>query len=191
MAFFRSIQVSEALPVLQGDGIYLRAPQMADFMEWATLRERSRAFLEPWEPTWPEDDLTRSAFRRRLKRYAEEMRGDLAYPFLVFRQPDNALIGGLTLTNVRRGVAQTCSLGYWVGHPMAAKGYMTRGVLAVIPFVFEGLRLHRIEAACIPTNEPSRRLLERTGFHREGYAREYLCINGLWQDHLLYARLQD
>ncbi len=191
MAFFRSIHVSEALPVIQGDGVYLRAPQMADFMEWATLRERSRAFLEPWEPTWPEDDLTRSAFRRRLKRYAEEMRGDLAYPFLVFRQPDNVLIGGLTLTNVRRGVALACSLGYWVGAPMAGKGYMTRGVRAVIPFVFDGLRLHRIEAACIPSNEPSRRLLERTGFHREGYAREYLCINGLWQDHLLYARLPD
>jgi ribosomal-protein-alanine N-acetyltransferase len=67
---------------------------------------------------------------------------------------------------------------------------MTRGVSALVPFAYEGLRLHRIEAACIPTNQPSIKLLERTGFKREGYAREYLCINGLWQDHLLYARLQ-
>jgi ribosomal-protein-alanine N-acetyltransferase len=190
MAFFRSIQVSETLPAVQGEGVFLRAAQMSDFPQWMALRERSRDFLTPWEPSWPEDDLTRASFRRRLKRYSEDMRGDLAYPFLLFRHSDNALLGGLTLTNIRRGVAQSGSLGYWIGAPYAHQGYMTRGVLALVPFAFEGLRLHRVEAACIPTNQPSIRLLERTGFRREGYAREYLCINGLWQDHLLYARLQ-
>ena len=189
MAFFRSIQVSETLPAVQGEGVFLRAAQMSDFPQWMALRERSRDFLTPWEPSWPEDDLTRASFRRRLKRYSEDMRGDLAYPFLLFRHADNTLLGGLTLTNIRRGVAQSGSLGYWIGAPFAHQGYMTRGVSALVPFAFEGLRLHRVEAACIPTNQPSIRLLERTGFKREGYAREYLCINGLWQDHLLYARL--
>jgi ribosomal-protein-alanine N-acetyltransferase len=190
MAFFRAIQVSETLPMVQGEGVYLRTAQMSDFPQWMALRESSRDFLTPWEPTWPEDDLTRPSFRRRLKRYSEDMRGDLAYPFLLFRQSDHALLGGLTLTNIRRGVAQSGSLGYWIGAPFAHQGYMTRAVSALVPFAFEGLRLHRIEAACIPTNQPSIRLLERTGFKREGYAQEYLCINGLWQDHLLYARLQ-
>ena len=190
MAFFRSIHVSEQLPVVQGDDVFLRAPQMTDFVEWAALREKSRDFLVPWEPTWPEDDLTRSAFRRRLRRYSEDMRGDLTYPFLLFRKSDNAMLGGLTLTNIRRGVAQAGSLGYWTGAPFAGQGYMSRGVAALIPFAFDALRLHRIEAACIPSNAPSIKLLERTGFKREGYAREYLCINGLWQDHLLYARLK-
>jgi ribosomal-protein-alanine N-acetyltransferase len=190
MAFFRSIQLSETHPIVQGDGVYLRAPQMSDFNAWAELRENSRDFLVPWEPTWPEDDLTKSSFRRRLRRYAEDMRADQAYAFLLFRKDGNALLGGITLTNVRRGVAQAGSMGYWVGAPFASQGYMTRGVSAVIPFAFDVLRLHRVEAACIPTNQPSIRLLERTGFVREGYAREYLCINGLWQDHLLYARLR-
>jgi ribosomal-protein-alanine N-acetyltransferase len=190
MAFFRSIQLSETHPVVQGDGVFLRAPQMADFNAWSALREQSRDFLVPWEPTWPEDDLTKSSFRRRLRRYAEDMRADQAYAFLLFRKDDNALLGGVTLTNVRRGVAQAGSMGYWVGAPFASQGYMTRGVSALIPFAFDVLRLHRIEAACIPTNQPSIRLLERTGFVREGYAREYLCINGLWQDHLLYGRVR-
>jgi ribosomal-protein-alanine N-acetyltransferase len=190
MAFFRSIQLSETHPVVQGDGVFLRAPQMADFNAWSALRDKSRDFLVPWEPTWPEDDLTRASFRRRLRRYAEDARGDQAYAFLLFRKDDHALLGGITLTNVRRGVAQAGSMGYWVGAPFAAQGYMTRGVSALIPFAFDVLRLHRIEAACIPTNQPSIRLLERSGFKREGYAREYLCINGLWQDHLLYARLR-
>jgi ribosomal-protein-alanine N-acetyltransferase len=191
MAFFRTVSSSESLPVIAGEGVILRAPQMADFTEWSALRELSRDFLTPWEPTWPTDDLTRGAFRRRLKRYAEDLRTDQAYPFFLFRKDDNVLVGGLTLSNIRRGVAQAGSLGYWTGAPFARRGHMTAAVRALIPFAFGALRLHRLEAACIPTNAASIRLLERTGFNREGLAREYLCINGVWQDHLLFARLND
>ena len=190
MAIFRSVSFSEQMPAVAGEGVYLRAPQSTDHADWAALREASRAFLTPWEPTWPSDDLTRSAFRRRLKRYAEDQRSDLAYAFLIFRSDDHALVGGLTLANIRRGVAQAGSIGYWIGVPFARKGYMSAAVRALIPFCFDSLRLHRIEAACIPSNVASIRLLEKTGFVREGYAREYLCINGIWQDHLLYGRLK-
>src|SRR5436309_9622154 len=189
MAFFRTVSFSEPLPIVEGDGVYLRAPQMSDYSEWTTLREASRAFLTPWEPTWPSDDLSRSAFRRRLRRYAEDQRADTSYAFFLFRKADDALVGGLTLANIRRGVAQAGSLGYWIGEPFARRGLMTGAVRAVIPFAFATLRLHRLEAACIPSNTGSIRLLEKTGFLREGYAREYLCINGVWQDHLLYGRL--
>jgi ribosomal-protein-alanine N-acetyltransferase len=191
MAFFRTVSSNEILPAIAGAGVTLRVPQSGDFAEWAALRESSRAFLVPWEPTWPADDLTRGAFRRRLKRYAEDLRNDLAYAFLIFRSDDNALVGGLTLANIRRGVAQAGSIGYWVGVPFARKGYMTAAMRALAPFCFTTLRLHRLEAACIPSNTASVRLLEKTGFQREGYARSYLCINGVWQDHLLYARLKD
>ena len=189
MAFFRTASFAESLPAIEGDGVLLRAPQTADFPEWAALRQRSRDFLTPWEPIWPADDLTRGAFRRRVRRYAEDLRTDQAYAFFILRKTDEALIGGLTLANVRRGVAQAGSLGYWMGAPYAGRGYMTAAVHALIPFAFGPLRLHRLEAACIPSNVASIRLLEKTGFVREGVAREYLCINGLWQDHLLYALL--
>jgi [ribosomal protein S5]-alanine N-acetyltransferase len=189
MAFFRTVSFSEPLPTIEGEAVYLRAPQTSDYSEWATVREASRAFLTPWEPTWPADDLSRSAFRRRLRRYAEDQRSDQSYAFFLFRRIDHALAGGLTLANVRRGVAQAGSLGYWIGEPFARRGLMSDAVRALVPFAFGALRLHRIEAACIPSNAPSIRLLENAGFAREGYAREYLCINGLWQDHLLFARL--
>jgi ribosomal-protein-alanine N-acetyltransferase len=191
MAFFRTINFSEPMPAIAGHGVTLRTPQMTDHADWAALREASRDFLTPWEPTWPTDDLGRSAFRRRIRRYAEDLRSDQGYAFLIFRNSDDALVGGLTLANIRRGVAQAGSLGYWMGLPFARQGHMTAAVRAVIPFAFGTLRLHRLEAACIPTNQGSIRLLERTGFAREGYAREYLCINGAWQDHLLYARMKD
>jgi [ribosomal protein S5]-alanine N-acetyltransferase len=191
MAFFRTINFSDPLPTVIGDGVILRIPQVTDYAEWAELREQSRDFLTPWEPTWPADDLSRSAFRRRIRRYAEDLRTDQSYAFLITRSTDNTLLGGLTLANIRRGVAQAGSLGYWMGRPHVRKGHMTAAVRAIIPFAFSTLRLHRVEAACIPTNAASIRLLENTGFVREGYARDYLCINGMWQDHLLYGRLKD
>jgi len=191
MAFFRTVSLSENLPAVTGSGVQLRLPQIGDYPAWAALREQSRTFLTPWEPTWPADDLTRASFRRRIKRYAEDQRNDLAYAFLIFRSSDNALVGGLTLANIRRGVAQAGSIGYWVGTSFARHGYMTAALRALVPFSFRTLRLHRLEAACIPANAASVGLLEKCGFKREGYARGYLCINGLWQDHLLFARLRD
>jgi [ribosomal protein S5]-alanine N-acetyltransferase len=189
MAFFRTVSFSDPLPTIEGRGVFLRAPQMSDYGEWCALREASRAFLTPWEPTWPADDLSRSAFRRRLRRYAEDQRSDASYAFFLFRKDDEALVGGLTLANIRRGVAQAGSLGYWIGEPFARRGLMTGAVQALVPFSFGSLRLHRLEAACIPSNAASISLLEKTGFVREGYAREYLCINGLWQDHVLFGRV--
>lgn len=191
MAFFRSVGFADTAPAITGEGVYLRAPQLGDFAAWAGLREQSREFLTPWEPIWPSDDLTRGSFRRRLRRYQDDQRNDLAYAFLVFRSGDNALVGGLTLANIRRGVAQAGSLGYWIGAPFAHRGYMSAAVRALVVYAFGALRLHRVEAACIPTNRPSIGLLEKCGFTREGYARRYLCINGVWHDHLLYARLAD
>jgi len=191
MAFLRSVNPLDTGPVLRAGHVYLRTPQMSDFQNWAELRTSSREFLTPWEPTWPRDDLSKSSFRRRLKRYGRDMRDDLAYPFFLFEIDSDNIIGGLTLSNVRRGVAQTCALGYWIGAPYAGKGHMTAAVTAIIPYVFKTLQLHRLEAACLPFNEASVRLLKRSGFNEEGYARRYLRINGKWQDHLLFGLIAD
>src|SRR5262249_14358274 len=191
MAFFRTVSLSDPMPAITGDGIVLRAPQMSDCAEWAALREASRDFLTPWEPTWPADDLTRASFRRRIKRYSEDQRGDLAYAFFIFRKHDDVLLGGLTLANIRRGCAQAGSLGYWIGAPHARQGHMTAAVNAIVPFAFGTLKLHRIEAGCIPANVASIRRLKKTGFKRGGFARQSFCIDGFGQDLLLFARLKD
>lgn len=189
MALFRFATDSTPRLRVAGEGVMLRQPVTEDFEAWASLRARSRDFLEPWEPVWGEDDLTRRSFRQRVKRAQDEADADEAYAFFLFRTRDQALLGGVTLGLVRRGVAQAATMGYWIGEPYAGQGYMTRAASAVVGHAFGELRLRRIEAACLPTNERSRRLLERVGFQREGYARQYLCIAGAWQDHLLYAML--
>ena len=187
MALFRLGPQYDAANFVRGDGVYLRPAEMRDYAPWAELRQSSRAFLTPWEPTWPPDDLTRAAFRRRVRRHAEELGRDEAYPFLLFLERDDRLVGGLTLGQVRRGVAQAATLGYWMGAPYAGRGLMARAARAAAHFAFATLRLHRVEAACLPENAASVRLLEGVGFHREGFARSYLRINGEWRDHLLFA----
>ncbi|MFT3732313.1 MAG: GNAT family protein [Hyphomicrobium sp.] len=188
MAFLRSIRPEEDFEVVHGRSLTLRQPVVADYTAWAELRALSRAHLTPWEPTWSPDDLSRTMYRRRLRAYARDIHNDVSYPYFIFENATGALIGGLTLSNVRRGSAQTASLGYWMGAPYAGRGHMRDAVAMLLPMAFNALRLHRIEAATMLNNFPSMRVLESVGFEREGMARAYLKINGRWEDHLLYAR---
>ncbi|MEY3527314.1 MAG: hypothetical protein RI997_1423 [Pseudomonadota bacterium] len=188
---FRLASIPDPTPLIRSEGLLLRAPRMDDYVDWAQLRQESRSFLAPWEPVWPVDDLTRQSFRRRMKRYHDDMIADLAYTLFIFEPTTGSLMGGMTLGNVRRGVSQSATLGYWMGQPFAGRGIMTKAVRVMKVFAFEKLGLRRIEAGCIPNNIASIRVLEANGFEREGYAREYLCIAGVWQDHFLYACLND
>lgn len=176
---------------LEGEGVRLRPPRMSDFREWSELRTASRDFLQPWEPTWPADDLTKAAFRRRLALYTRDRDLGLGHAFFVFREEDGALVGGVNLRNIMRGVAQSGEIGYWAGQPYTRHGYISAGVQTITRFAFRTLGLHRVEAACCTDNEASRHLLLKVGFSEEGLARGYLKINGNWRDHLLFGLIGD
>lgn len=191
MDFLKSVSFAVNGPVLTAGDLVLKPPQMTDYAQWSQLRGASREFLTPWEPEWSSDELSRAAFRRRLKYYQRDMEEETGYAFFLHRVRDNVLLGGISLSNIRRGVSQSCSIGYWMGFPFARQGFMTAAMKPVTGFVFNSLALHRLEAACLPHNQASVRLLERAGFTREGLARRYLKINGVWQDHLLYALLDE
>ena len=177
-------------PRLEGPRVYLRPPTWKDWRAWTELRGESRDYLTPWEPTWAYDALTRRAYRRRLQAHKVELRQRTGYTFLVFRGEDDALLGGVTLSNVRRGVSQTASLGYWSGARYRRQGYMTESLAVILKFALNDLGLHRVEAACLPSNTASKSLLIRSGFREEGFAREYLRIDGRWQDHLMFGILR-
>src|SRR6476646_4860281 len=104
MAFLRSTSGIDPEAEVHGQEVFLRHPAMGDYAAWAQLRARSRQHLTVWEPQWARDELTRSAFRRRLRQYQRELREDQGYAFLIFRQADSVLLGGLSISNVRRGV---------------------------------------------------------------------------------------
>jgi [ribosomal protein S5]-alanine N-acetyltransferase len=176
-------------PVLLGPRVTLRAARAGDYEEWAELRRKSREFLKPFEPRWTESDLNRRVFLSRLKRGRDEARHGTDYGFLVFlRSPDGeSLVGGITLSNIRRRAAQYVTLGYWMGQEYVGRGLMTEAVGVVVPFAFDTLGLHRIHAAFLPTNIASRRVLEKNGFREEGYAENYLQIDGKWCDHVLFG----
>jgi len=186
----RPVEEEEGVRI-DGRRLYLRQPLASDYTGWVELRAASRAFLEPWEPSWSPGALGRANFRQRLKRYAMERRAGTGYGFFVVRRQDGALLGGINLTNIRRGAAQSASIGYWIGAPHARQGYMSEALDCAIAWCFGQLGLHRLEAACLPANAASRALLDKTGFRLEGEARKYLRINGVWQDHLIYALLRE
>src|ERR1700674_4086797 len=115
MAFLRSTSPTDGEAEIHGQEVLQRHPAMGDYQAWAELRAMSRLRLTVWEPQWARDELTRSSYRRRLRQYQRELRDDQGYAFLIFRHADAALLGGLSISNVRRGVAQAASIGYWIG----------------------------------------------------------------------------
>ncbi len=174
---------------LYGSRVYLRPPHASDYPQWAELRRQSRRFLEPWEPTWTPDELDRSAYSERLTRYSKDRREDTGHAFFIFLIESAELVGGINL-QVRRGVAQSGQIGYWMGERFAGRGYMSEAVGVIKSHAFSTLALHRLEAACIPDNERSVRLLKKAGFALEGHIRSYLKINGRWRDHLLFSTVE-
>lgn len=177
------------LIALRGRRVLLRLPKMGDYEAWYTLRRSSRDFLRPFEPRWTEADLGRSVFSTRVRRSREEAEEGTDYSFFIFTKErnDEVLVGGITLSNVRRRAAQFVNLGYWMGQQFAGQGMMSEAVGACLPFVFDTLDLHRVHAAFLPGNMASRRVLEKNSFVEEGFAEKYLQINGRWEDHVLFG----
>jgi ribosomal-protein-alanine N-acetyltransferase len=176
---------------LSGKRVFLRPAKRRDALKWQKLRLSSKSFLSPWEPSWDASSCSRRAFMRYLKNSSYLANIDRSYSFLIFKEEDKDLIGGVNVFNVRRGVSQSASLGYWVGKRFARKGYMKEALEILLPSLFIDLRLNRIEAATLKDNVASRGLLEKIGFVKEGICRSYLKINGKWQDHILYSLLSD
>lgn len=174
---------------LSAQRIRLVPLQYRHFEEWAKLRQQSRAFLEPWEPVWAEDETSRPAFRDRCRRAKLDADSGIAHVYLIFSFETGRLLGGITLGNIRSGVSQSAQIGYWMGEKHAGKGYMQEAVTCLSNHAFANLKLHRLEAACIPGNERSVRVLQKCGFRQEGLLKSYLKINGKWEDHLLFARI--
>lgn len=175
---------------IETERLTLRPPVHADYNAWSALRQESRDYLTPWEPTWSPDHLSRKAFTNRVYWATRSINGGTAVPLFLVRRADDALIGAITLDNIRRGPAQAGTLGYWTGQRHARQGYMAEAIAALTHHAFEKLGLSRLEAACLPENTASRGLLERSGFKYEGVAQSYLQINGRWRTHVLYAALR-
>ncbi len=175
---------------IETERLTLRPPNHSDFRAWTTLRREGRDYLTPWEPSWAVDHLSRKSFTNRVYWAQRSVAGGTAVPLFLIRRRDDVLVGAITLDNIRRGPAQSGTLGYWTGEAFARQGYMREAIGAVVHHAFSQLDLSRIEAACLPGNAASRGLLESTGFKYEGVAQSYLQIDGRWRTHVLYASLR-
>ncbi|MDJ0637513.1 MAG: GNAT family protein [Paracoccaceae bacterium] len=168
----------------------LRPPSHADFRAWSDLRRESAEFLQPWEPSWSADHLTRKGFVNRVYWANRSIAQGHAVPLFLIRREDRKLVGAITLDNIRRGPSQAGTIGYWIGAEYARQGYMQEALTALVHYAFQVLDLSRLESACLPENKASQALLEKCGYKYEGVAQSYLQINGRWRNHVLYANLR-
>ena len=177
---------------LETDRLVARRPAPEHFKSWAAEREASEHFLRPWEPAWTSDELSFGAFRARLKQQAADITSGRGQHWLLFRrEAPTVVVGGIALTSIKRGVSQSGTLGYWLSEKHGGQGLMSEAVDSVCRHAFIALELNRVQAGTVLDNHRSQRLLERCYFKREGVARAYLKINNVWQDHIIYARLQN
>ncbi len=177
-------------PKIETARMTLRLPVHPDYRQWAQLRDQSAEHLTQWEPVRAVDHLTRKAFTNRVYWAARAEAQGTAMPLMLIRREDQALLGAITLDNIRRGPVQAGTLGYWIGAPHARQGYMKEAILGLVHHAFTAMDLSRLEAACLPENAASRGVLEKCGFKYEGVAQSYLQINGRWRNHVLYANLR-
>lgn len=173
--------------LINTDRLYLRPALPSDYHQWRDVRVRNHAYLKPFEPTWPKNCLEQDFFLRRIERLAQDWQQDRGYAFLIFEQVSSALIGGININNITRGAAQYASLGYWLAQDAQGKGYMTEAGHAALDFAFTQIHLERMNAAALPHNRKSRAMLTRLGFAEEGFAKAYIQIDGIRQDHVLYG----
>ena len=164
--------------------VLLPGTELADVM--LDYYRRNRAHLEVWEPRRSADFWTTGWWQRQLDYNRREYREDRGARMAVMRREEPGRVVGIAnLSNIIRGSFRACHLGYSIDHELEGGGFMFEALEAVVQFAFEELGLHRVMANYQPDNERSGRLLGRLGFEREGYARDYLFINGAWRDHVL------
>jgi ribosomal-protein-alanine N-acetyltransferase len=153
-------------------------------------RTENRDHLAPWEPLRNGAYYTKDACRHTIEAGLEAARTDRGYPFAVLTPDGSEMIASFTFANVVRGVFQACHLGYGMALKHEGKGLMFEALDAAIRYAFGPLDFHRVMANHMPRNERSGRLLGRLGFEKEGYAKRYLKIDGVWEDHVLTAKVR-
>ena len=162
---------------------------MDDYENWVKLRRKSAEFLNKWEPEKTREFYSKESFQTRVGWAKRNFKLIKALHLFLFLRTDDSLIGGLTLDNIRHGPFNSASLGYWLGEEYANNGFMTEGLRAIIHYANKTLNVTRLEAATLPNNVASKRVLEKCEFKYEGVGQSYLQINGRWRTHVLYANI--
>jgi ribosomal-protein-alanine N-acetyltransferase len=150
--------------------------------------ERNRAHLAPWEPLRPAGFYTLTHHELEGERAVVAAAQERDVRFVAFVGAGDEVVGLINLWNIRRGVVQAAIIGYSIDEAHEGRGYATEAANAVVAYAFDTLKLHRLETSYQPTNERSARVLRKLGFAVEGYARDYLYLNGAWRDAILVAR---
>lgn len=167
--------------------VYIRRMKETDAASLLDLRRRNRAFFQPFEPVRTERDFSMAGIQDTLAQDQLHWERGSGYGFGIFGRDDERLVGRVNLSNVVRGAWENCTVGYYMDREAGGRGWMTEALGQAVGFAFGEAGLHRIQAAVMPRNLPSIRVIEKSGFRYEGLAEYYLKINGVWEHHRIYS----
>jgi [ribosomal protein S5]-alanine N-acetyltransferase len=173
--------------VLNNNNIILRYLEASDAESLLQLRKENRQFFQAFEPIRTESHFTYEEQLKEIQKATLDIEKDSSYIYGIFHRETQQLVGRITLSGIVRGPFQNANLGYYLDKKYNGKGYVTEAVRIILDLAFDELQLHRVQAAVMPRNIASKRILEKTGFKKEGYSPRYLKINGSWEDHEIYA----
>ncbi len=175
-----------ALPLISTPRLILRLLSSPDAAGAIAYFKENKEHLGQFSPLWPLDFFTEAYWKKQIDKNIQEFQCDQSARFFLFEKDrGNRIIGNVSFNGILRSAAQFCYLGYGIAQDKQGQGYMSEAVAAALRYVFEEMNIHRVMANYVPTNERSGKLLKRLGFVVEGYARDYLNLNGKWQDHIL------
>jgi ribosomal-protein-alanine N-acetyltransferase len=183
----KSFRAEILKPKLEGFRVLVTPPDYDDYDKWARTRLKNQKFLVPYEPKWPENCLSEDFFIRRLQKQEKNRKAGTGAYFLIHHKAGGDIIGGINLNDIKLGAVRHATLGYWLAQEYQGQGYMREAARLVIDFAFQVIKLKRLNAASLPDNDRSIKLLLALGFEEEGYAKKYLQINGQWRDHRLFG----
>ncbi len=167
--------------------IYIRRLKFTDTRSMLELRVRNREFFQLFEPIAPDAHYTLAGQQELMDQVQKNWDNRSQYVLGIFLSTPNQLIGRVSLSNVVRGAWQSCTIGYFLDASFNGLGLMTEALRQTVHFAFEEAALHRIQAAVMPRNRGSSRVLEKVGFRYDGFSEYYLNINGVWEHHNLYS----
>ncbi len=182
----------EELPLISSKRLFLRMATQEDIPEVVRFYTENRVYLTPFYPLWYEEFFTQEYWQNQIQIDVYEFFNDKSLKLFLFPQSNSRrIIGTINFRNFLRGAAQYCTVGYCLAEEEQGKGYMTEALKAATDYVFQELNMHRVMANYMPHNQRSGNLLKKLGFVVEGYARDYLMINGKWEDHILTSLIRN
>jgi ribosomal-protein-alanine N-acetyltransferase len=176
-------------PIINSPRLVVRFPARTEAASICHFMHDNEAYFAAWEPLKSQDYFTEHYWLQKIQQNNADFYAGTSCCFTLYGRDDDAIIGMVNYSTIVRGCFHSCFLGFKIGEAYQGQGLMTEAIMASLDYMFHTLNLHRVSANYMPRNHASARVLEKCEFQKDGIAKDYLYINGQWEDHVLMSMI--